>query len=179
MVIIAGGTGFALKTTMTRQPPSANSAIHQHSASHSIIGQQRPEFAIRDLDGKMRNIKEWNNKIILLNFWATWCPPCKEEIPGFIQLQKTYGKQHFQIIGIAVDEENAVRRFVKKTGMNYPVMAAEEEAAELSRRYGNSVGGLPYSVFINKKHKIVATITGELSKNRAITIMNKLGITTR
>ena len=79
-----------------------------------------------DLDGNLRNIKEWDGKLILLNFWATWCPPCKKEIPVFIELQTAYKDQNFQIIGIAIDDEEAVAEFAKHIGINYPTLLTED-----------------------------------------------------
>lgn len=145
----------------------------EDKVSDSIV--MRPEFAIADLDGEIRNIKEWDGQVILLNFWATWCPPCLSEIPGFIELQDQYGEQGFQVIGIAIDEEEKVREFVARLKINYPVMAAELEAHELSIRYGNRMGALPYSVIINRKGEISDMITGELSKIEAEAILKKLG----
>ncbi len=164
-IVITGGAGFALQKYVARHK----------QIDTSILGQLRPEFATTDLDGKTRDIKEWKGKNILLNFWATWCPPCRREIPDFIALQKKYGNQNFQIIGIAIDKEKSVRNFATKAGINYPIMMAEDGGIELLRRYGDTAGGLPYSVFINKQGKIVATITGELSKQRAISILRQLG----
>ncbi len=166
IMVISGGSYYVFQTYRGLNKPD----------HRPIIGQMRPEFAIEDLHGKMRSIREWNNKVILLNFWATWCPPCRRETPEFIQLQKKYGGQNFQIIGIAVDNEPNVRKFAKKMKINYPIMAAQEEAMGLAKRYGNRTDSLPYSVFIDRKGKISATFTGELSKNRAISILKRLGI---
>lgn len=138
----------------------------------------RPEFAMLDLDGQTRNIKDWDGKVILLNFWATWCPPCLREIPGFIELQEQYGDQGFQVIGIAADKEKAVRDYVDEIKINYPVIAAELDAIELSSRYGNRMGALPYSVIINRKSEISDRITGELSKIKAEKLLMKLNIKT-
>lgn len=138
--------------------------------------QIRPEFAMADINGQIRNIKEWDGKIILLNFWATWCPPCLHEIPGFIELQEQYGSQGFQIIGVAVDNEDAVREFVNEMNINYPVMASEIEAIKLSNLYGNSMNGLPFSVIINREGEISSKITGVLSKIRAEEILKNLGL---
>ncbi len=146
--------------------------LAEDEVSDSIL--IRPEFAIADLNGQVRNIKEWDGQVILLNFWATWCPPCLSEIPGFIELQDQYGDQGFQVIGIAIDEEEAVREFVARLKINYPVMAVEHEALELSSRYGNRMGALPYSVFINRQGEISDTITGELSKIEAEEMLRKL-----
>ena len=165
-IMIAGGSGFALQKYLKQQQASNNPAI----------GLQRPEFAAMDLNGQLRNINEWDGKLIFLNFWATWCPPCKKEIPTFIELQKAYGDQGFQIISVAVDEENAVREYASKMGMNYPTMAVEAEGAGLARRYGNGIGILPYTVIINRDSEISNTITGELSKKRAKELLEERGI---
>ena len=74
------------------------------SQAPSVLGQKRIDFTMADIDGRPRHLSEWDGKIILVNFWATWCPPCQEEIPGFVQLQSEYGKQGLQIVGVAVDE---------------------------------------------------------------------------
>jgi len=168
-IVIAGSAGFTLQRYLSGNQQSSNPAI----------GQARPEFAAESLDGKIHNIKEWDNKIILLNFWATWCPPCKREIPDFIELQNEYGEQDFQVIGVAIDEMEPVREFAAKIGINYPIIAVQSEGVELARRYGNTVGALPYSVFIDKDGTISATIIGELSKKRAVSTLKHLGLNTQ
>ena len=161
-----------LVTTLSSYATYRYSSI-QEAKSQTLI---RPEFAMKDINGKIRNIKEWDGKVILLNFWATWCPPCLKEIPGFIELQEQYGDQGFQVIGIAVDNEKAVRDYVNEVKINYPVIAAEFEAIELSSRYGNRMGALPYSVIINRESEISNKITGELSKIEAEKLIEKLNI---
>jgi len=136
----------------------------------------RPEFAMVDIDGQIRNIKDWDGKIILLNFWATWCPPCLKEIPDFIELQEQYGDQGFQVIGIAVDNEEDVRDYINEVKINYPIIASETESIELASRYGNKIGGLPYTIIINRKGEISDKIMGELSRIKAEKILEKLSI---
>lgn len=85
-------------------------------------------------------------------------------MPGFIELQDQYAQQGFQIVGIALDDEDSVRDFADTLGVNYPVMAAEYDGIGLSREYGNHIGALPYSVFVDRSGTIVATKAGELSK---------------
>ena len=167
-MIIASSGGYALQKYL-----SQNQIQVEHNPA---IGSQRPEFAAMDLDGQLRNIKEWDGKLILLNFWATWCPPCLKEIPDFIELQKAYGNQDFQIIGIAIDEEEAVRDYVTEVGMNYPTMVVESEGVGLAKRFGNGIGALPYSVIINRDGEISHTIRGELSKIRAKELLGERGI---
>ena len=167
-IVIAGSSGFALQKYLN-QPQI-------QTQPNPAIGSQRPEFAAMDLDGQLRNIKEWDGKLIFLNFWATWCPPCKKEIPDFIELQKDYGDQDFQIIGIAIDDEHAIRDYATEIGMNYPNMVVESEGVGLAKRYGNSIGALPYTVIINRDGDISNTIMGELSKMRAKELMEEQGI---
>jgi thiol-disulfide isomerase/thioredoxin len=165
-MIIAAGSGYSVHKYINQKQASNNPAI----------GLQRPEFSAVDLDGQMRNISEWDGQLIFLNFWATWCPPCKKEIPDFIELQKAYGDQGFQIISIAIDEEQAVREYAEEMGMNYPIMAVQSEGVGLAKRYGNGIGILPYTVIINRDGEISNTITGELSKKRAKELLEAQGI---
>ncbi len=141
------------------------------------VGMQRPEFAMKDIDGTIRNIKQWDGKIILLNFWATWCPPCKKEIPAFIELQDEYGDAGLQVIGIAIDNEADVSAFMLETGINYPIMADEIETTELAKRYGNYMGALPYTVIIDKNGTVSYTFAGEMSKQHALKALQKAGLT--
>ena len=167
-IAIAGSSGFALQQYLN-QPQIK-------TQPNPAIGYQRPEFAAMDLNGEMRNIKEWDGKLIVLNFWATWCPPCLKEIPEFIELQEAYGDQGFQIIGVAVDDEEAVREYVEKVGMNYPSLVVQDEGVMLAKRYGNGIGALPYTVIINRDGEISNTIRGELSKIRAEELLEEHGI---
>ena len=124
----------------------------------------RPEFAMKDLENKLRNIKEWDGKIVILN---SWCPPCKKEMPAFVELQEKYKKQGVQIVGVAIDQKNLIQDFVDSIGVNYPILYGELDAIEISRRYGNTRGQLPYTVFINRQHQIVGVKRGELTKDHA------------
>ena len=167
-IIIAGGSGYALQQYLNK--PQIQTEVNP------ALGQQRPEFAAMDINGDMRNIKEWDGKLIILNFWATWCPPCRKEIPEFIELQQAYGNQGIQFIGIAIDDELAVREYIKEVGLNYPSLVVQDEGIILAKRYGNGIGALPYTVFINREGEISNTIRGELSKIRAKEILESHGI---
>ena len=165
-MVIAGGSGFTLHRYLNQKEMQNN----------PMIGQQRVEFAAADLTGEFRNIKEWDGELIFLNFWATWCPPCKKEIPAFIELQQAYGAQKFQIIGVAIDEHEAVSEYAKQIGINYPLLMAQNEGVGLAKRYGNGIGILPYTVVINREGEVVYTITGELRMKRAKEILDELDI---
>jgi len=128
----------------------------------------RPEFELPDLQGKIRHIKEWDGKFIVLNFWATWCSPCRKEIPEFIALQKEYADKNLQFIGVAIDNAVSVDSFSLEMGINYPNLIAEMSGIELARKYGNNMGALPYSVIINPQGEIIAKQVGLLSSEKIL-----------
>jgi peroxiredoxin len=118
------------------------------------------EFSLPDLAGKPHRLADYRGKLVLLNFWATWCPPCRREIPGFVRLQQHYGSQGLQIIGISVDNPEAVARFWQEMKINYPLLLADDSVYELMGAYGNRDAGLPYSVIIGRDGQAVATKLG-------------------
>jgi len=172
-LVISAAAGFGLQRTIMSTEQQNLPPVMPEQGS-SVVGTARPEFAMKDIENEMRNIKEWDGSVVLVNFWATWCPPCKKEIPGFMELQQEYKDKGFQIIGIAIDDEGAVKDYVDTMGMNYPIMAAELEAMDLSRRYGNRINALPFSAFIGRDGKIAFISTGEISKKETEEIINKL-----
>jgi thiol-disulfide isomerase/thioredoxin len=117
-----------------------------------------PMFQAQDLSGKTISTNDFKGKVVLLNFWATWCPPCREEIPELISLQKQY-KDRLQIVGVSEDDDppQKVLQFVQRTGMNYPVVMA---TSELTDAYGG-VPALPTSFVIDPQGRVVQRHTGE------------------
>ncbi len=177
-IAVAGYAGYATQDWLAQQ--EAEALAEQKRAAiktdQSVIDQPRPEFAIADTDGRLRNISEWDGKFILLNFWATWCPPCKKEIPHFIELQQEYGDAGLQIVGVAMDNAADVSAFAMEMDINYPLMIGEQDAIELARRYGNDFGALPYTVIIDSEAIIRSTFAGELSKDQAIELLQQAGM---
>lgn len=117
-----------------------------------------PDFTLTDLQGRKLNLADHKGKVVLLDFWATWCVPCRKEIPRFMEWQKQYGRQGFRVIGISLDDdEKAVRRFVKRYNPNYPVAMG---TAKLAESYGG-VLGLPANLIIDREGGIVTKHVGE------------------
>jgi len=116
----------------------------------SVLNSKRAAFSLPDLDGKSRHISEWDGKVILLNFWATWCPPCRREIPAFVKLQETYGKDGFQVVGVAIDDLEAVVDYTDGYGVDYPNLIGNQSALKIGEAYGNRFGQLPYSLIIDR-----------------------------
>jgi thiol-disulfide isomerase/thioredoxin len=117
-----------------------------------------PDFTLESLDGKSMRLSDLRGKAVLLNFWATWCSPCKIEMPWFIDLQKQYGAQGLQIVGVAMDDSSKedISKFAKDMGVNYPVLLGKEAVGDA---YGG-VPALPESFFIGRDGKIVDKIIG-------------------
>ena len=126
------------------------------------------DFSLVDLDGNIRSLKEWEGKFIVLNFWATWCPPCRTEIPSFIKLQQKHADAGLQFVGIAIDNEVSVQQFSMQMNINYPILIAQTQGIELARQYGNLSGALPFSVLINPEGVIVARHVGILEPEEII-----------
>ncbi len=175
--IVSGFTGYYVQRWLDmnhQEPLPPVMALEERTGAVKVQGMQRPDFSLIDVNGNLRRIEEWNGRVIALNFWATWCPPCLKEIPEFIHLQEKYADRGVQFIGIALQRPEEVLGFMQEHEFNYPVLAGEMEVVELSRAYGNEVGALPYTVIINRDGKIVFVKQGQLSGHIAEEVINRL-----
>jgi thiol-disulfide isomerase/thioredoxin len=130
------------------------------------------DFALPELTGQTRRLADWRGKLVLLNFWATWCPPCREEIPLFIDLQKRYAGRGLQIVGISVDNPEAVARYWQSMRINYPLLLADESTYDLMAAYGNAQGGLPYSALIAPDGTLLATKLGAFHERELLALLD-------
>ena len=117
-----------------------------------------------DLEGKPRRLAEWSGKVLVCNFWATWCAPCREEIPLLVAARQKYGPSGVEFVGIAVDNASKVREFAASFKISYPVLLAEAEGLDLMRRVGNAGGGLPYTVIADRQGRLVHRKLGALGQ---------------
>lgn len=109
----------------------------------------------RSLETQELSLNKYHNgKVALVNFWATWCPPCREEIPDFIRLHSELQHQNFTVIGLAIDKEAKIRAFEQEMGVNYPSLIAEKEGYSLMEEYGSLHGALPYTVILDRQGNI-------------------------
>ncbi|RLA17137.1 MAG: TlpA family protein disulfide reductase [Gammaproteobacteria bacterium] len=136
------------------------------NAGSSMKPSQAIPFSLPDPKGLPHKLSQWKNHVIVLNFWATWCPPCLKEIPEFIKLQEKFGAKGLQFIGIAIDDASEVENFVEMHDVNYPVLVGEAEASDIAFLYGNHLGVLPFSVVIDRKGMIVSRHKGELTPEK-------------
>lgn len=133
------------------------------SVTSKFRGQPAPDFELASLEGKNVKLSDFRGHAVLLNFWATWCGPCKIEMPWFVELQKEYGPQGFQIVGVAMDDASTedIAKFAHQMGVNYPVLIGKEAVGE---SYGG-VGVLPTTFFIDRDGKLVAREFGLQSRS--------------
>lgn len=123
---------------------------------------EAPEISLMDIQGKKLDLADYKGKVVVLDFWATWCPPCREEIPGLVDMQDKYASQGFSVIGISMDDESApVVDFYKEFKMNYPVAVGNERVGEL---YGG-IFGLPTTFLIGRDGRIYAKHEGATSED--------------
>lgn len=127
-----------------------------------VKGVQAPDFSLLTLDGQKVKLSDYRGKAVLLNFWATWCPPCKVEMPWFVDLQKQYGKDGLVILGVAMDDSEPaeIGKFASELGVNYPVLLGTNKVSD---DYGD-VQYLPTSFFIGRNGAIVDKLTGLLDR---------------
>ena len=127
--------------------------------SASGAGQSAPDFALQSIEGKTVHLSDLRGKAVVVNFWATWCQPCKIEMPWFVELQKQYGPEGLQIVGISADEDTTpeeLGKFTKELGINYPILIGKEE---VEQAYGG-IQFLPVTVFVDRDGKVVDKVFG-------------------
>ncbi len=177
-------TKFLIMTAVLAAAIGAFSAyyVQQHSVPQAAggeappVGTKRPDFRLRALgDGTLTSSSTWDGQIVLYNFWAAWCPPCRREIPDLSEVREFYRDQGFEVVGIALDEEDNIKDFLAQMPhVRYPHLIGYNDAMALSRALGNRSGGLPYSVLVDRDGVIRFVKAGELSKTELIERLDTL-----
>jgi thiol-disulfide isomerase/thioredoxin len=133
-------------------------------SGENLLGQRRPDFSLADATGQWVSADSFNGQVLLVNFWATWCKPCVEEMPMLAQVQQDYAGQGVAVIGIALDDPRRAQEFARELGIGYPVLFGRADAMVVGRRYGNRSGMLPYSVLVDSGGVIRWTRLGILDR---------------
>ena len=145
--------GFYLSAQHFAEPlvdPSPVSMSSTSSVTSSLIGNIRPDFTLESNKGQRVTAADFSGKTMLINFWATWCGPCRQEMPMLMDLQRQYGSNGLQIVGIALDDAQSVSSFVSTYGITYPILVGESDVFDTSAAYGNVDGVLPHTVLVDK-----------------------------
>lgn len=181
VAVVAAAAGFAIyrygiEPALVAQS-SENTAqdAAQAAAPPREIPSELPAFSLQDRAGVARSIRSWPGKSMVVNFWATWCAPCRREIPLLMRLQKEHGPEGFQVVGVAVDFRDAVLKYAEEMQINYPLLIGEEDGLEAALSFGLGSPGFPFTVFTDQQHRIVVTHLGELHEAQADIIFDAIG----
>jgi len=148
------------RSTPASHPLSGSLTAGSHV--DGTVPTSRPEFTLSGLDGKRHAITEWDGHPQLVNFWATWCGPCRKEIPLLNQIHADYADRGLKIIGIAVDFPQDVEKFTQKIPLSYDVLVGEDDALEAAKAYGVETMALPFSAFVDSHGRVLTVHLGEL-----------------
>lgn len=140
--------------------------MHDHEAEAAATDAARvgpaPDFTLKDLQGNEVSLSDYKGQVVLLNFWATWCGPCKIEMPWFVEFQRQYKDKGFTVLAVSLDDDiDPVAPFVEKYGLNFPVVWGDNETAD---KFGG-VAALPTTLIINREGEIIGSHTGLVSKS--------------
>jgi thiol-disulfide isomerase/thioredoxin len=135
------------------------------------LAERIPEFKLADREGSLRSLADWKGKSLIVNFWATWCAPCRREIPLLGQLQERYGPDGFQVIGIAADYRDKVLAYADAAKIGYPLLIGEQDALDAANAFGIEIVGFPFTVFSDRQGRIIVCHVGELTQPIAEAIL--------
>jgi thiol-disulfide isomerase/thioredoxin len=177
---LAGAAGyyFVIKPRSTASAAvealsPAATTIDPAAAPTTQLAAVIPEFKLADSDGTLRSLQDdWKGKALIVNFWATWCAPCRREIPLLNQLAADRAKDNFQVVGIAIDFRDKVLAYAKEMRIDYPMLIGEQDALDVAAAFGVDAVGLPFTIFTDTSGRVVALHMGELTAAEADLILS-------
>ena len=131
-------------------------------------------LSLPDPAGHPQPLAQWQGKVLVVNFWATWCAPCREEMPDLVRAQKEYGAKGLQIVGIAADNADKVQQFAKEIELNYPALIGGYAAIDLSKDLGNNLVALPFTLVLDRQGKVAYTHLGPVKPDKLRDVVTKL-----
>ncbi|MGB5279715.1 MAG: TlpA disulfide reductase family protein [Arenicellales bacterium] len=131
------------------------------------------QIQLPDLNGKEQSVSQWQGKVLLINFWATWCPPCREEIPVFLSLRNKFSSAGFEVVGVSIDYVNKVKQYRDSMQINYPLLDGEEKGMAIMLALGSPSGGLPFSVLYDRNGNAVHSKSGPYEQQELQSLIEK------
>lgn len=144
ILALALGVGIA---AWDRKPPDAGPLL---------------ALSLPDMEGQPQPLRQWQGKVMVINFWATWCEPCRQEMPEFVRAQRELGPKGVQFVGIAVDQRDKIAQFANELDLNYPVLVGGFDAVDISKTLGNPLAALPFTVILGRDGRVAHTQLGQL-----------------
>jgi thiol-disulfide isomerase/thioredoxin len=168
--LLAAGTGAGAWIYRSRAPEAAPTPVDPEPVPLELAA-TLPQISLTDRDGVPRGFEHWQGRSLIVNFWATWCAPCRREIPLLGRLQRDHGAEGFQVIGVAVDYRDKVLAYAEEMKIDYPLLIGEQEALDAAAAFGVEMVGLPFTVFSDAQGRIIAAHMGELTAEQADVIL--------
>jgi thiol-disulfide isomerase/thioredoxin len=131
-------------------------------------------LSLPDVHGAQQSLDQWRGKVLVVNFWATWCVPCREEMPEFVRIQQEFGSKGLQFVGIAVDQQDKVALFADEIALNYPALIGGYGAMEISKTFGNRLMALPFTIVVGRDGTIAFTQLGPVKKEQLHDLVTKM-----
>ena len=130
----------------------------------SLRAERRPDFYFIDQDGVPRRMAHWDGRFVVINFWATWCPPCRGEMPVLVEAQKRYRGRGVQFVGLALDDMETVREYAREVSLNFPTGAGDAPLLDLMRSFGNPTQALPFTVLVAPDGRVIERHAGAFTR---------------
>ncbi len=156
------------------QPAAEAGSSSDGEMAHPVIPNRLPEFSLKDLTGKPTPISVWTRKSLVINFWATWCAPCRREIPLLKELATEWSGRDVKVIGVAVDHLDKVQAFAGQFNIDYPVLIGEQDALDVAALFGMDSPVFPFTIFTDRRGEVVALFVGELHRPQADFILSEV-----
>ena len=153
VAVLAVGAGFFAYRAMQSDHPVAQAAVAE------LLRMRFPDVA-----GKDQSLAQWGDKVLIVNFWATWCKPCLEEIPVLLRVQAKHASNRVQVVGISIDSVDKVREFAIEYRIAYPLVIGRMDVMDLTRSLGNRAAALPYTIVLDRSGRVVRTHLGGISE---------------
>jgi thiol-disulfide isomerase/thioredoxin len=167
-------TGITVPAGMASAPDPKESDDLQAPAISPVVPAKLPQFSLKDLGGKLTPVSSWSGKSLVINFWATWCAPCRREIPLLKTLAADWAARDLEVVGIAVDYPEKVRQFAAEFKIDYPLLVGEQDAMDVAAGFGMATPGFPFTVFTDRRGEVVALYLGELHRPQADFILSEV-----
>jgi thiol-disulfide isomerase/thioredoxin len=154
----------------------ASTTTDPAAAAKTQLAAVIPEFKLADRNGTLRSLKDdWKGKALIINFWATWCAPCRREIPLLNRLAADHAEENFQVVGVAIDFRDKVLDYAREMQIGYPMLIGEQDALDAAAAFGVDAVGLPFTIFTDTSGRVIALHMGELTADEAAIILGAVG----